>query len=49
MEKEQNKDFGRCDEKLIGLPKNFKINLSESEITLIKKYGTFLIDDQNKT
>ena len=45
MEEEKNKDYGRIDEKLISLPKNFKINLSESGIRLVKKYGTFLIDD----
>jgi hypothetical protein len=32
------------DTKLVSLPKNFKINLSESEIKLKKKYGTFFID-----
>ena len=41
----ENKDYGRIDEKLISLPNNFKINLSESEIRLVKKYGTFLIVD----
>ena len=45
MKKEKNKYYGRIDEKLISLPNNFKINLSESEIRLVKKYGTFLIVD----
>ena len=41
----ENKEFEIDDTKLVSLPKNFKINLSQSEIRLVKKYGTFLIDD----
>jgi len=39
------KDFGMVDTKLVSLPKNIKINLSESAKRRIEKYGTFLTDD----
>ena len=53
MEKEQNKDFGRYDEKLVNLPENFKLssNLSESKFRETKDaqefYSEFIYIIQN--
>ena len=43
----ENKDYGRIDEKIISLPKNFKINLSESEFRETKNDAQELKSEQD--